>query len=353
MHFWESTYKYTVSLLPHDRTRKLEDAQTVISLFRAGKSSMNRVEKAWRKVSWALFREGDVRKLERDLLGHLSALQLYEISLQHLSLCRVEKCATETALLTRNIEGTAMRILDSLKPVLAILNGIPPQILDKLNKCQPIFFEDALGRLIELPREFCVSKERFKKHLEILFEGLPGHHKVVRGEYHIENPAGTTIISTNNWHLQVTAGTRIAMTLLFQLASKARSSSSQICPKCNTTNHKPIERQGITECFNCKLMFEIVDTENPACWRGLEPPQQGQQKSIGQDAFRRIRYFCENETSLPLPLQPLSINAPASKGITRGGFYKYRCKSFYQTTCCNWVYVNGTACSACSSHGVA
>ncbi|KAI0401520.1 hypothetical protein F4802DRAFT_580032 [Xylaria palmicola] len=34
-----------------------------------------------------------------------------------------------------------------------------------------------------------------------------------------------------------------------------------------------------------------------------------------------------------------------------GGFYKYRCKYFYTHECPNWVYVNGTACTACSAQG--
>ncbi|KAI3323971.1 hypothetical protein HD806DRAFT_496105 [Xylariaceae sp. AK1471] len=37
--------------------------------------------------------------------------------------------------------------------------------------------------------------------------------------------------------------------------------------------------------------------------------------------------------------------------MSSGGFYKYRCKYFYTHNCPNWVYVNGTACASCSSHG--
>ncbi|KAI8632768.1 hypothetical protein F5Y19DRAFT_462581 [Xylariaceae sp. FL1651] len=334
--FLKSTFKYTASFLPISEARKLEEAQTVIPLFREGRTSMKRLDKIWKKVSWAAFWDEDVRKLERDLQGHLSALQLYETFLQQFSINRVEKSTAETVLVTHNIEVTMMTILDLLKSVRTTL---PPQMSDKIHNCQPIFFEDALGRSIELPREFCVSKERFQQHLEILFQGMPGHDKVVKKEYHLEDPTGITIMSTKDWHLQVRAGTKMAMTLLFQLVGRTKDSIAKICPRCETMN-RPNQKQGMTQCFNCKLVFEIVHTKHVAELRddtrhhpfrvfdalsdGLWSQQQERSKSMKQDAFRRIRYF--NETP----------------------FYKYRCKYFYRHDCPSWVYVNNTSCAICS-----
>lgn len=79
--FLDNTYKYTVSLLPSDKARKLEEAQTKISLFCGRKAGMERLEKARKGISWA-FRNEDVYKLERDLQGHFRALQMYQICLQ-------------------------------------------------------------------------------------------------------------------------------------------------------------------------------------------------------------------------------------------------------------------------------
>ncbi|KAI0863803.1 hypothetical protein F4860DRAFT_50432 [Xylaria cubensis] len=209
--FLDSTYKYTASLLPSSEARNFEEAQTAMSLFRAGRATMKKLEKAWTKISWTIFRKEDIRKLESTLQPHLSALQLYEIALQRSSLCRVENCTAETALVVRRIEDTMMGFLDSLK---SAYNTRPPQISDKIHKFQPVLFEDALGRSIALPREFCVSKKRFQQHLEILFQDMPCDDKVIKKEYSLEDPTGTTI-SSSNWHLKVTAGTNIAMTLLF------------------------------------------------------------------------------------------------------------------------------------------
>ncbi|KAF2967256.1 hypothetical protein GQX73_g6345 [Xylaria multiplex] len=235
--FLDSTYKYTASLLPSSKAQAFK-AQAALSDVPIGKASTKRLEKTWKKLSWAVFRKEDVRKLERDLQSHLKALHLYLSSLELLSLFRLAKRTAEAELSIRNTEVTTMNILNSLQPVLSVLATLPPQVGDKINKSQPVFFEDALGRSIELPREFCVSKE-----------GLPGHDKVVKNQYHLEDPAGTTIISADAWHLKVTAGATIAMTLLFQLAAEAIGSTSQICPKCNTVNIKPDSQQGMTKWY--------------------------------------------------------------------------------------------------------
>lgn len=80
--FLDDTYKYTMSFLPLGEARKLEEARTIISHFRGRKPVVNRLKKAWREISWAVFRKEDVQKLERDLHGHLFALQMYESFLQ-------------------------------------------------------------------------------------------------------------------------------------------------------------------------------------------------------------------------------------------------------------------------------
>ncbi|KAI0429248.1 hypothetical protein F5Y09DRAFT_264080 [Xylaria sp. FL1042] len=306
--FLDSTYKYTASLLPSGQARKLNEAQDVISLFRLGKASVTRLEAAWKKVSWAVFRKEDVRKLEKDLQGHLEALHLYLSSLELLALFRLGKRAVGTELAIRDTEATVMNIWNSLKPVLDVLNALPPKISDQLNKCQPIFFEDGLGRLIELPREFCVSKERFERHLEILFQDLPGHDKVIKKQYQLEDPTGTTFISADAWHLKVTAGVKIAMTFLFKLNARAQGATTQICPKCEAVNHRSNSQQGMTKCFNCKLVFDMVDVKFVDKIKGKimmefggrvdawASTQQEKNQVAEHGAFRRIRYLCETQT---------------------------------------------------------
>ena len=75
--FLDKTYKYTASLLPPCEAKKFEEAQTVISLFCRRKAGMMRLKKAWREVSWAIFRKEDIQNLERDLERHLRAFQIY------------------------------------------------------------------------------------------------------------------------------------------------------------------------------------------------------------------------------------------------------------------------------------
>ncbi|KAI3320483.1 hypothetical protein HD806DRAFT_506576 [Xylariaceae sp. AK1471] len=342
--FLDNTYKYTANLLPLSEARELKEAQTVISLFRGRKASMKKLEKAWKKVSWAVFRNEDVQKLERDLQGHMLALQIYELFLQRSSLSRVEKTTIEIALTTRNIEVTMKTMFDLLT---SVHNTLPPQISDKINKRQPVFFEDALGRSIELPREFCVSKERFHRHLELLFQDMPGHNKVFKKQYTLEDAEGTAIISADNWHLKVTAGTRVAMTILhFQLVSGAKDSVAQKCPRCKTVNNKSDLQRSMIKCFNCTLIFEIVDNTKQSAelrdstWHevsrrisassDLQPLQQDKKKSMNQDVFHRIRYF-------QVRWGPIGRES-----------YRFRCNYHYEHDCPNWIWmVRGTACATC------
>ncbi|KAH7153670.1 hypothetical protein EDB81DRAFT_791710 [Dactylonectria macrodidyma] len=231
--FLDSTYEYSASLLPNNEAKRFKKAKGVISHFRARTTDMKQLKKAWREVLWAVFRKEDVQKFERDLQGHLRPLQMYGTYLQILSQSRVEKATAEAALVTRETYDMVAQMFHFL---ISDRNVLPPQISDKMDKCQPIFFQDALGRSIELPRELCVSIERLQRHLEILFEDLPGHKKVAKKEYELEDATGATLISADNWHLKVTAGATIVMSMLFQLASIAQRPAAQTCPRCNTVN---------------------------------------------------------------------------------------------------------------------
>lgn len=89
--------------------------------------------------------------------------------------------------------------------------------------------------------------QKFQRHLEIMFEGLPGHNKVAKKEYELEDATGMAVISADNWYAKVTAGARIAMSILFQLASRTKALDAQTCPRCQTINSKPNPQQGMTE----------------------------------------------------------------------------------------------------------
>ena len=73
-----------------------------------------------------------------------------------MSQSRTEGRADEIALVTGRTEVTTTAIYDLLK---SVYNMRPPQIVDKLHTQQPIIFEDAIGRVMELPQEFFLSFE--------------------------------------------------------------------------------------------------------------------------------------------------------------------------------------------------
>ncbi|KAK2754429.1 hypothetical protein FQN54_007073 [Arachnomyces sp. PD_36] len=273
--FLKDTYDYTASLLPSDAAERFGVADDFASHSSRKKVAVRRLAVMWKEVSWAVFRKEDVQRLERDLQGHMRALQTYSTFVPLLSLSRVEKDTATTALVTSETQVTIAEMFDFLK---SASNKLPLQMHDKIYKKQP----------------------SFQQHLNILFKGLPGHDKVTRREYELEDNAGITAISANNWHLKVTAGAQIAMSMLFGFTAREETSSLQACPKCGAINSEPNSR-GMTECFNCKLLFVVIDTkrtvESQDTTHTASAPNntelQGGNESWKQDPFRRIRYLRE------------------------------------------------------------
>ncbi|KAH0556713.1 hypothetical protein GP486_005499, partial [Trichoglossum hirsutum] len=313
--FLDDTYKYTASLLPKRESKKFEAAQAIIRCAIFRKDGLKPFQKAWREISWAVFKKEDVLKLERDLQGHIHAFQTYGIFLSLLSLSRIEKLARENAVVTRDNQVV---LLEKLGSLVSLCNRtMPPQIPDRLNQQQPVFFLDALGRTLSLPRQMLVTIERFHRHLEIMFEGLPGHRKVMKKEYAIEGAEGGVEITADEWHSKVTAGSQIAMSVLFNMLSGASTVDIQSCPRCRTQNSELSSQEGMAECFNCNLVFRIVDTECVVELPDEDDTSQNQtteardsarsidastasnkqpakkKRNTEEDAFRRIRYIRE------------------------------------------------------------
>jgi hypothetical protein len=81
--FLEHSYKYTTTLLPLDKAKGFWNSESVLPVLGQKRQTHRaRFERHWRKISWIVFKKEDVEKLERDLHGHLLALQLYEGFLQ-------------------------------------------------------------------------------------------------------------------------------------------------------------------------------------------------------------------------------------------------------------------------------
>jgi hypothetical protein len=77
--FLNLSYKYTATLLPHDMAKGFWKSQSVPpSSGQKRQTRRERFERQWRKISWITIKMEDVEKLERDLHGHILALQLYE-----------------------------------------------------------------------------------------------------------------------------------------------------------------------------------------------------------------------------------------------------------------------------------
>ncbi|KAL3468956.1 hypothetical protein BJX99DRAFT_93187 [Aspergillus californicus] len=88
--FLDTSVQYTTSLLPSDKSKGFWKTQMPIHVGGQAESRWKRLEKHWTKISWVVFRKEDVGGLERDLHGHLVALQLYQNFLQQWVLFLIE-----------------------------------------------------------------------------------------------------------------------------------------------------------------------------------------------------------------------------------------------------------------------
>ncbi|KAL2843435.1 hypothetical protein BJX68DRAFT_270167 [Aspergillus pseudodeflectus] len=177
-----------------------------------------------------------------------------------MTLCKVETDVSELTLLMRKTELQTKAIYEMLQ---SICSFILQYIADRQHKHQPIMFQTAMDRCIGIPRECCITMEQLQRHVEIIFAGTPGHKKIMRWEYFLEDVSTMTDISPANWEWTVTAGAHIAMTVLSRLTLAKKSDLSYTCPRCDTNNVIGILRQEMSEwCVSPPLLWLQAGLKN-------------------------------------------------------------------------------------------
>lgn len=103
---------------------------------------------------------------------------------------------------------------------------------------EPFMLEDPLGRVAPVHLQFITSWTAFDAVLATRFEGLPGHKKIERREFVLQERSTSREISREDpWEIAFRPGASVCMSLVFQQDVKITESNSH-CPYCGNISDK-------------------------------------------------------------------------------------------------------------------
>jgi Fungal N-terminal domain of STAND proteins len=240
--FWEKIKKYQPSL--------------------QARGSGSRVRDGWFKIKWALCKKDDLAKFKADLIGHTESIELLLVTLHMGStriagkkqeesnrtlagrvqdsyfgcmqrLSQVLDCVSTGAQqgkhileMTAKVIQTNVRIFRIVLDIQSVITQIPGQV----ERQQPVYFIDALGRHTPFNLEFIMSAEALTSVLRSNFKNIgSGADKIDRGEFAIQDSIKRRDIDlTATWESCFQPGQRVDMSMIFTSAK----SLSHSCPAC-------------------------------------------------------------------------------------------------------------------------
>jgi hypothetical protein len=126
------------------------------------------------------------------------------------------------------LSGTNMKIYQI---VLDIQSAIQHQLPAQINRQEPVYFEDAHGRVAPFHIEFVDSLEAFEAVMEVRFRHVPGLKKFQRKEYILQEPRSKRKLNLQApWPTVFLPGRKVVMSMIFQTPQISMSS----CPGCQT-----------------------------------------------------------------------------------------------------------------------
>lgn len=247
-----------------------------------GQTSSSRAR--WRstlhKVQWALLKDDSIEALRAELAGHTTTINLIVNLIQAAtlkinidavdnflqSLRGIENNERETnALVVKSHDLLAVQsdMMVSISQAVAALaadnqvssgQSIMEQILSynmkiysmflemqamlwneiptQVNRQQPVYFEDAHGRMTSFHVEWINCFEAFQAALETHFRDVPGLVKVERLEYAIRDGRSRNILNirTGRWNSIFLPGRKFYMSVIFR---QERDTATSNCPACD------------------------------------------------------------------------------------------------------------------------
>ncbi|KAF8858658.1 hypothetical protein BDZ45DRAFT_622010 [Acephala macrosclerotiorum] len=124
-----------------------------------------------------------------------------------------------------------------------------------------IHFTDALGRTQKLQYQLVKYWEVFEAMLKCVFEGLPGEHQVLEGQYHVLNARQKgLIIDRNRWERSIFPGSEVSMSIVITI----EVFSKEIClqPGCCEVNRLTNSAAKKVICSACQLEYPRIDEDS-------------------------------------------------------------------------------------------
>jgi len=188
--------------------------------------------------------------------------------------------------MTAKVIQTNVQIFQIVLNIQNIISRIPGQI----ERQQPVYLIDALGRHQPFHLEFIMSAEAFVSVLQSNFKHIgPGASKIKSGEFAIQDSVTKRDIDLSlPWESCFYPGQQVDMSMVFNIAEE----SGNDCPKCHEHNDDAFTEGQDVECRKCKMIYRrnLVRTlTNP-----YSPRDDGRRKNFdGEDEeislFRRVR----------------------------------------------------------------
>jgi hypothetical protein len=139
--------------------------------------------------------------------------------------------------MTRDLQAIMLKVVETNMKVYQIVldmqSAIQNQLPAQMNRQQPVYFEDAHGRIAPFHVEFINSLEAFQAVMEVRFRHVPGLKKFQRREYLLQEPGSKRKLNLQApWESVFLPGRRVVMSMIFQTPQISMSS----CPGCQTEN---------------------------------------------------------------------------------------------------------------------
>ncbi|KAF3763114.1 hypothetical protein M406DRAFT_261991 [Cryphonectria parasitica EP155] len=249
--------------------------------------SAKSVRRVGMKIKWQLFQKDTMAKFRSEISGHCNAINMMMITAQiTISLKGLEnqkalatsagrdvaeqKATLETLRteirenhqLSSSIDSIVQSVLHKFEWFGSLLVSVKDMVSSgftvslathravlsmqaSMNNCldrpliqEPFVLEDALGRIAPVHLQFITSWQALEAVMLVRFEGLPGHEKITRREFVLQEQATRREISFDQpWEIAFRPGSSVSMSLTFRRnVDPAKGYNS--CPYCGETSDK-------------------------------------------------------------------------------------------------------------------
>ncbi|MCJ1435234.1 hypothetical protein MMC27_004606 [Xylographa pallens] len=264
-----------------------------------------RLKSAWMKIKWATCKKEDLSKFKADILAHttsidlmLTTVQMDSIAIesrkndqrhrtlagrmQDASFQYMKKLADlavavassvqqgkELLNITADIMYTNIKVFQIVCNLQALITRLPGQV----ERQQPVYLIDALGKAAPFHLEFVRSREAFLAILKVNFSKIgSGAKKIERGEFFIQDTHSKRQIDLQaDWNCCFLPGQRVDMSIVF-FKTPYRVN---VCPGCEHPCEALPDKD--VECVSCGMMFRtIIELEKDSFAKPFVTQPEGQ-----------------------------------------------------------------------------